>query len=69
LSAAVAHQVIWLSSPEVCGILQVPQDDIQWLVDTGQLTPRVIRNETIFNSLDVWRLIQSYRDVAHRRGR
>jgi hypothetical protein len=69
LPAAVAHRLTWLSSPEVCGILQVSQGDIQWLVDTGQLTPRVIRNETMFNSLDVWRLIQSYRDVAHRRGR
>ncbi len=59
----------WLTWPDVAGIFRIPDDDIRWLVNTGQLTPRVVRGVTMFNSLDVWRLIQSYRDAAHRRGR
>ena len=64
----VALRQVWQTWEDVTGILQLPDIDAQWLVNTGR-DPRVFRNKTMFNSLDVWRLIQSYRDVAHRRGR
>jgi hypothetical protein len=69
MPATVASRQVWLAWAEVIGTLQIPDADCQWLVNTGQLTPRLARNGMMFNSLDVWRLIQSYRDVAHRRGR
>ncbi len=69
MPATVTPRQVWLTWAEVIGALQIPDADAQWLVNTGQLTSRLARNGVMFNSLDVWRLIQSYRDVAHRRGR
>lgn len=69
MASAVIPQQTWLTWGRVTDILQIPEVDIRWLVDTCQLTPRTIRDQEVFNSLDIWRLIQSYRDVAHRRGK
>ena len=68
MASSVAPKQTWLTWSQVTDILQIPETDIRWLVDTCQLSPRMIRDHEVFNSLDVWRLIQSYRDVAHRRG-
>jgi hypothetical protein len=67
LQAAIAPNQVWLSWEKVTGILQIPDTDIHWLVNTGQLSPKVVRNEMIFNSPDVWRLIDSYRSTQARR--
>jgi hypothetical protein len=69
VAEGIAAPLVRLTTTEVIGILQISDADVQWLVNTGQLTPREIGNNQIFNSVDVWRLIQTYRDVAHRRSK
>lgn len=67
MAPSVAPQQVWITWEKVTDMLQIPGVDVRWLINTSQLSPRVFRNEMMFNSLDVWRLIQAYSDVAQRR--
>ena len=56
-----------LQRQEVSELLQLPDDDLQWLIDTRQLCEIHIRGHRRFDSADVSQLISEYRSTALRR--
>lgn len=54
-------------SAEVPVLLQLSQEQIDWLVDTGQLTPIRIAGEERFDSRDINKLIEAYKTIQSRR--
>jgi hypothetical protein len=56
-----------LTKDEVAALLQLEDVDLQELVDTRQLTEIRVRGKGRFDSLDVYRLIDSYKRTQSRR--
>jgi hypothetical protein len=52
---------------QVVSLLQIPDTDVQWLVDTRQLTELLIHGHQRFYSRDIDLLIDAYRGTARRR--
>ena len=52
---------------ELPGILQLNQEQIDWLVNTGQLRTIRICGEIRFDSNEVSELIATYRQIAERK--
>jgi hypothetical protein len=67
LVAEPTHQRRLLQRGEVTALLQLPDPDIQWLIDTRQLLELRIRGKERFDSKDVIQLIESYKITASRR--
>ena len=57
----------FLQWDQVICLLQIPDEDLQWLVDTQQLLEIPNQDHQLFDSRDVDRLIDSYRKTAQRR--
>lgn len=56
-----------LQPEEVTALLQLPDDDLQWLIDTKQLCEIQIRGHRRFDSADVYQLIAEYKSTSQRR--
>ncbi len=56
-----------LQRHEVGALLQLPDPDIQWLIDTRQLMDLRIRGKERFDSRDIEHLIEAYKMTAKRR--
>jgi hypothetical protein len=56
-----------LARDEVVAMLQLPNDKIQQLINTNQILVLRITGEERFDSLDLDRLIESYKTTASRR--
>jgi hypothetical protein len=56
-----------LQREQVVSLLQIPDADVQWLVDTRQLTELLIHGHQRFDSRDIDLLIDAYRSTAQRR--
>lgn len=56
-----------LQRDQVAALLQIPDDDLQWLIDTRQLLELRIRGHQRFDSQDVSRLIETYKTTQSRR--
>jgi hypothetical protein len=54
-------------SADLPNLLQLAQEQIDWLVKTGQLNPIRIAGEVRFDSRDIDRLIKTYKAIANRR--
>ncbi len=52
---------------ELPTVLQLSEDQCQWLTRTGQLNPLTICGETRYDSADVAALIETYKQVAKRK--
>ena len=52
---------------ELPAVLQLSEEQIDWLVSTGQLNPIRIAGEERFDSRDVNQLIDAYKCVQSRR--
>jgi len=48
-------------------LLQLPEPNLQWLIDTHQLRPLVICGEERFDSREVDQLIETYKQIAVRK--
>ena len=55
------------SGGELPALLQLSQEQIDWLVNTRQLNPLIICGQKRFDSRDVDTLIQTYKETALRR--
>lgn len=56
-----------LDRSEVLSVLDLPDGDVQQLVDTHQLVPIRICGQERFDSKDLFQLIDSYKATASRR--
>lgn len=56
-----------LDVPEVATLLELEEADVQWLINTKQLSARNINNTTRITMNDVRRLVNAYVFVARRR--
>lgn len=56
-----------LQREQVASVLQIPEADLQWLIDTRQLTELLIHGHQRFDSRDIDLLIDAYRSTAQRR--
>lgn len=61
------HHRRLLVREEVQATLQLPDEKVQHLIDTRQILALRIAGEERFDSLDIDRLIESYRTTASRR--
>ncbi len=52
---------------EVIAVLQLSDDKVQQLINTRQLLTIRIAGEERFDSLDLYRLIEAYKNTASRR--
>jgi hypothetical protein len=52
---------------ELAGVLQLDQEQIDWLVNTGQLNPIRIAGEVRFDSRELDALINTYQQIAKRK--
>ena len=48
-------------------LLAVEGEDIEWLINSGQLPARNINNKTLITMNDIQRLVDAYAAVARRR--
>jgi hypothetical protein len=55
-----------LQRAEVAALLQIPDADLQWLLDTKQLLELRIRGHQRFDSRDVHQLIETYKNTQRR---
>jgi hypothetical protein len=56
-----------LDRRQVAALLSLTEEDVTWLVDTGQLPARNIGNKMLITINDVQRLVEAYLAVARRR--
>ena len=56
-----------LRREEVVELLQLPEDDVQWLISTGKLLELWIRGHKRFDSKDVLELVETYKQIQKRR--
>jgi hypothetical protein len=61
----ISKQVL-LDESEAATALSLNQDDLAWLVDTGQLLPISIRGKKRFLLSDIEQLITTYQSVQRR---
>lgn len=52
---------------EIVSLLQLPDDQVQQLVDTRQLLPIRIAGQERFDSKDLYQLIEAYKRTAERK--
>lgn len=52
---------------ELPGVLQLDQEQVDWLVNTGQLNPIRIAGEVRFDSRELDALIDTYQQIAKRK--
>jgi hypothetical protein len=52
---------------ELPGVLQLNQEQVDWLVNTGQLNPIRIAGEVRFDSRELDALIDTYQQIAKRK--
>jgi|GEM_PF-5369144 len=55
-----------LRRDQVIELLNLSADDIQWLVNTKQLLEIPIRGQQLFDSRDVFQLIDTYKNLTLR---
>ena len=56
-----------LQHAEVSALLQLTQEQIDWLVDTRQLQPLMICGQSLYDSRQIYDLIDVYLKTATRR--
>jgi hypothetical protein len=56
-----------LQRDEVVALLQIPVEDLEWLINTRQLLEVRIRGHERFDSKDVFELIDAYKATSSRR--
>lgn len=56
-----------LQREQVAALLQIPEDDLEWLISTRQLLEIRIRGHMRFDSKDVYQLIETYKITSERR--
>jgi hypothetical protein len=56
-----------LQQGEVAALMQIPAEDIEWLINTRQLHEIRIRGNVRFDSKDVFELIDAYKITSSRR--
>ncbi len=61
------HERKLLQREQVVDLLQIPDADLQWLVNTCQLLEIRIKGHSRFDSRDVDRLIDTYKTTQSRR--
>ena len=62
----VQHRQL-LQRDEVAALLQLPPEDLEWLINTRQLIEIRIRGHERFDSKDVFELIEAYKTTSSRR--
>lgn len=63
----IANERHVLQREQAVRLLQIPDDDLQWLVNTRQLMAIGIGCNQMFDSLELYRLIDSYKRTQSRR--
>jgi hypothetical protein len=63
----IANERHLLQREQAACLLQVSDDDLQWLVNTRQLMANGIGCNQLFDSLELYRLIDSYKRTQSRR--
>ncbi len=63
----ISHERRLLTRTEVAAVLQLANDQIQWLVSTEQIRPIRICNEERFDSRDVFQLVEAYKTTQGRK--
>ena len=61
------HERHLLQREQVADLLQIPDTDLQWLVNTRQLKGIWIQGNQQFDSSEVYQLIDSYKRTQSRR--
>jgi hypothetical protein len=56
-----------LQRDEVAALLQIPAEDLEWLINTRQLLEVRIRGHERFDSKDIFELIDAYKITSSRR--
>jgi hypothetical protein len=56
-----------LQRDQVAALLQIPTEDLEWLISTRQLLEIRIRGHERFDSKDVFELIDTYKTTSSRR--
>jgi hypothetical protein len=56
-----------LQREEALHLLQIPDSDLQQLIDTKQIIEIFIRGHRRFDSLDIYQLIEAYKQTQSRR--
>lgn len=56
-----------LHRAEVLNLLQLPGEDVQWLIDTNQLPALRFRGHERFDSIDVFELVDTYKQLSKRK--
>lgn len=56
-----------LQRADVIASLQIPEDKIQWLIDTHQIRPLRLCGEERFDSRELDQLIETYKQIATRK--
>jgi hypothetical protein len=60
------HERKLLHREQVVSLLQLEDEDLQWLIDTRQLLELRIRGHVRFDSRDIYQLIDSYKTIQER---
>jgi hypothetical protein len=60
------HERKLLHMEQVVSLLQLEDEDLQWLIDTRQLLELRIRGHVRFDSRDIYQLIDSYKTIQER---
>jgi len=55
-----------VDDPEACESLSVSAEDLEWLVQTGQLAPIQIRGKRLFDSSQLLELVRLYKTIQGR---
>ena len=58
----------FLGLAQVAALLQIEPEDVQWLIDTKQLQQHHFSDRTLISDLDLWKLVETYKTVARRKG-
>jgi hypothetical protein len=56
-----------LRKTDLMALLQLPEPQIKWLVDTQQIRTILLCGEERFDSRELDRLIQTYKQIAERK--
>jgi len=62
-----SHERRLLQRDQVAALLQIPDEDLQWLIETRQLLEIRIRGHIRYDSRSVSQLIDSYATIQERR--
>jgi hypothetical protein len=56
-----------LQKTDVMALLQLPEPQVQWLIDTRQIRSLLLCGEERFDSREVDRLIATYQQISERK--